>query len=98
MGYMNKTIADATCEELLHALINKNGLQAGPRKTHYGEPVLVSDVAIGPDATATVAIFNEDIKTLDANVLWGSIIGGVPKNRTITKVWEDGNLVFDSGQ
>ena len=60
-GYTNKTISDATSAELLHALIHTNGLARGPTKTTYAEPVMETLIAIGPDRTATIRIFQDDI-------------------------------------
>ena len=68
MEYMNKTISDATSEELLHALIYRNGIAPGPTKTVYAEPVAESLVAIGPDRTATIRVFQDDIATLNERV------------------------------
>lgn len=66
--YMDKTIAEATSEELLHALIKTNGLAPGPRKTTYCLPVSEALIAIGDDRTASVHIFNEDIEALNRHV------------------------------
>ena len=68
MEYMNKTIADATSEELLHALMHANGIADGPTMTRYGEPVSESLVAIGPDRTATIRVFTDDIEALNQHV------------------------------
>ena len=68
MKYDNKRVFECNGEELLHALIRFYGLSDGPRKTQYGEPTKVSDVAIGPDATATITIFSNDIATLNEHV------------------------------
>lgn len=68
MGYMNKTISEATSEELLHALLHTNGMCEGPSKTTYCEPVSEALIAIGPDRTATITIFTDDVSTLNARV------------------------------
>lgn len=69
MNYVNKIIAEATSEELLHALININGLSPGPKKTVYAEPIYVSDIPIGPDRTARITVFADDISILHVLLL-----------------------------
>ena len=68
MNYMTKRIEQATSEELLHALLHINGIGDGPKKTTYHEPVKESLIAIGPDHTAHILIFADDVSVLNARV------------------------------
>ena len=66
---MLKTFEVATCEELLYSLLHVNGLAPGPKKTVYHQPVSECLIALGPDAIASIHIFDEDIETLNQRVL-----------------------------
>ena len=69
MRYDDTTIADATPQELLHALLHSQGMVPGPTRTVYAEPVSETLVSVGDDATAHIRIFDEDIETLNGLVL-----------------------------
>ena len=61
---MEKTINEATSHELLLVLMHVWGIGTGPRKIVYAEPVLETLIPIGPDATARLLVFKEDLETL----------------------------------
>ena len=65
---LNKTIGSATSEDLLYALIYRNGIDDGPRKTVYGTPHKETLVAIGDDATAFIRIDADDVALLTERV------------------------------
>ena len=67
--YADKTIAEATPQELLHALLHSQGLTPGPSRTIYCEPVSETLISIGDDATACITIFDDDIGTLNGLVM-----------------------------
>jgi DNA-binding XRE family transcriptional regulator len=67
--YTDKTIANATSEELLHALIKANGISDAARKSVRCTPHSESLIAIGPDATASIIVDTEDLSTLEDIVL-----------------------------
>ena len=62
---MNKRISEATVCELLFTILRTNGLQDGPRKKTFAEPISETTIEIGDNATATIIIFNEDLPLLN---------------------------------
>jgi len=60
MNYMNKTISEATALELLHAIMHTAGINSGPKKRTFNEPVSESIIAIGNDTSATITVFDAD--------------------------------------
>ena len=83
--YTDKTIANATSEELLHALIHANGVDDAARKTERITPHSECLVAIGPDATASIILDSVDLMTLQDIVLPKPVIPeSTPQQRMVS--------------
>lgn len=68
MKYMNKTIAEATSEELLHALLKKNGIETEPKEAKYSDRLLESFIAIDNGRKATIFFSVDDLEALHRHI------------------------------
>lgn len=68
---MEKKVQDATSLELLSVLMHTEGMAEGPNKTVHAEPVMETFIPIGPDRTARIVVFEDDLETLKQITIGG---------------------------
>lgn len=60
MNYLERKVKDATNEELLYELVQRNGWGKCPKHSAYYTPHVEALVAVGADATASIRIDASD--------------------------------------
>ena len=68
---LNQKVHESTSIELLMVLLHTNGIGPGPVKVAYAQPVLETLIEIGPDMTAKIIVYEEDMEVIKA--LFGEV-------------------------